>query len=85
MKILKFGSAGCRGCAIMRPIWEEIEKEKPELETVYYEARENMDIARQYNIIQLPSFVFLKDDEVVKVIEGETSKEEIEKIINLST
>ena len=36
MKIIKIGSTWCSGCIVMKPIWEEIEKEI-KLDTKYYD------------------------------------------------
>ena len=37
MKVLKFGAVWCSGCLVMKPIWQEIEKEHPWLKTEYYD------------------------------------------------
>jgi len=33
MKVLKIGAVWCNGCLVMKPRWEELEKENPWLET----------------------------------------------------
>ena len=40
MKVLKFGAIWCKECLVMRPMWGEIEKEIPDLETEYHDADE---------------------------------------------
>ncbi|NCC70988.1 thioredoxin, partial [bacterium] len=37
LKVLKFGAVWCPGCLIMKPRWEEIEKENIWLKTEYYD------------------------------------------------
>ena len=37
MKVLKFGAVWCNGCLVMRPRWQEIEKETPWLTTKYFD------------------------------------------------
>ena len=37
MKVLKFGAVWCPECLVMRPLWEEIEKEIPELKNSLWE------------------------------------------------
>ena len=35
MKVIKIGASWCAGCRVMKPRWEEIEKENPWLETEF--------------------------------------------------
>lgn len=83
MKVLKIGAVWCSGCMIMKPLWEEIEKENPWLKTEYYDYDESDEIAEKYNINdRLPVFIFLdKDENEILRLMGEKSKEEILKII----
>lgn len=66
----------------MRPIWEEIEKEILELKTEYYDADENAEILKKYNVKNIPTFIFLdKSDNEILRLEGMQNKEElIEKV-----
>lgn len=83
MKVLKFGAVWCPGCLIMRPRWEEIEKEYPWLETEYFEFDESKDAVNTYNIMdKLPVFIFLdkKGKEFLR-LEGEISKNKLTELI----
>ena len=47
-------------CLIMKPRWEEIEKENPWLEAQYYDFDQDKEAVQKYNITKdLPIFVFL--------------------------
>ncbi|MCF7906526.1 thioredoxin family protein [Patescibacteria group bacterium] len=83
MKVIKVGAVWCSGCMIMKPLWEEIEKENPWLETEYLDYDENPELAEKYEINdRLPVFIFLdKDNKEILRLTGEKSKEEILKII----
>lgn len=83
MKVLKFGAVWCPGCLVMRPRWQEIEKEHPWLKTEYYDFDKDKEMVGKYNIDKnLPTFVFLdKDDKEFLRLYGERSKEELVKII----
>ena len=82
MKVLKMGAEWCPGCVIMKPRWAEIEKEVPDLETIYYDADENEELLKKYEIKDLPVFIFLdKNEEVLLKMDGEIDKEELLKII----
>lgn len=41
MKVLKIGAVWCNGCLVMRPRWQEIEKENPWLKTEYFDFDED--------------------------------------------
>jgi len=88
MRILKFGAVWCPGCIIMKPIWEEIEAEIPELKTEYFDYDENKEVIEKYNIgDEIPIFIFLdKQGQEFHRIVGQRSKEELIKLVkdNLS-
>jgi len=82
MKVLKFGAIWCRECLVMRPIWEEIEKEISGFKTEYYDADENPEAIKKYKIEDVPVFVFLdKNGQEFFRLEGSQNKDELTKII----
>lgn len=84
MKVIKFGAAWCAGCLIMKPIWQDIEKERAWLETEYYDYDEDREIAEQYKVEErLPAFIFVdKLGQEILRLQGEISKKELDKIID---
>ena len=84
VKVLKFGAIWCSGCLVMRPRWQEIEKENPWLKTEYYDFDKDKGAVSKWGIDKnLPTFVFLdkKGKEFLR-LHGEIAKEELLKIIN---
>lgn len=83
MKILKFGAVWCPGCLIMRPIWQQIEKENPWLVTKYFDFDTDKREVEKYKIDSiLPVFVFIgKDGNELLRLSGEVSKEKILEIM----
>jgi thioredoxin 1 len=83
MKVLKFGAIWCSGCLVMKPIWAEIEKELPSLDTEYYDVDQEKEISKKYDIVDLPTFIFLdkEGNEIHREI-GEIGKETLIEIIN---
>ncbi|MCK4744578.1 thioredoxin family protein [Candidatus Parcubacteria bacterium] len=83
MKVLKFGAVWCPGCIVMKPRWAEIEKEKPWLETEFYDFDQDKEMVEKHQINdELPTFVFLdKDGNELTRVNGEPSKEKLEEII----
>ncbi len=83
MKILKFGAIWCSGCLVMRPRWQEIEKELPWLVTQYFDYDKDREIAEKYKIDKnLQTFIFLnKENKEVSRLHGEFSKKELLRVI----
>ncbi len=84
MKVLKIGAVWCPGCIVMRPRWQEIEKENPWLKTEYYEYDDSPEVVAKYGLKgeNLPVFIFLnKDGEEIKRLIGEVSKKDLLKLI----
>ncbi len=84
MEVLKIGATWCPGCIIMKPRWQEIEKENPWLITEYYDYDEASDIVEKYNLEEgtLPIFIFLdKTGEEFLRKSGEMAKKDLVKII----
>ncbi len=87
MRVLKFGAIWCMECLVMKPMWAEIELEIPELKAEYFDADENPEVLKKYNVKDIPVFVFLdKDEQEILRLEGVQNKEELVDIVkeNLS-
>lgn len=84
MKIIKIGATWCSGCIVMKPIWEEIEKEQELVQEYYdYDIYEDM-LKEKYHIRdKLPIVIIFdkKGNELERII-GETSKEKLLDLIN---
>ncbi len=82
MKILKFGAVWCSDCIIMKPRFEEIEKEFPWLQTEYFDVDEHGDLVKKYKLEDFPAFLFLdKNGNEFKRFYGEVGKKELVKFI----
>lgn len=83
MKVIKVGAVWCPGCLVMRPRWQDIEKDNPWLDTIYYDYDTDQSEIEKYNVGKtLPVFIFLDDheNELVRLI-GEVSKKKIIEVI----
>ncbi len=82
MKILKFGAEWCKECVIMKPMFAEIEKKIPELETEFHEADDSKEIMEKYNVASIPTFIFLdKNSKEIRRLVGLQNKEDLVDII----
>ncbi|MBI2034919.1 MAG: thiol reductase thioredoxin, partial [Candidatus Levybacteria bacterium] len=73
----------CGPCKFMEPLIEDLEKElsgKVTFEKINVD--ENQDKAAKYQVMSIPTYIFLKDDKEVDRIIGATAKENFQKIIS---
>lgn len=83
MKVLKFGAAWCAGCIIMKPRWKDIEAELPWLETEYHDFDGDKAAVEKYNLISLPTFIFLDNEgKEITRLSGEVEKQKLLEVIN---
>ena len=84
MKILKFGAVWCPGCLIMKPRWQEIEREMPWLNTIYFDYDNDKEMVDKWQITNvLPVFIFVdsNNQEIVRLT-GEPSKKKLLSLID---
>lgn len=84
MKILKFNAIWCPGCLIMRPRWNKVINELPEIEITEYDYDSNREEVDLWNIgNKLPVAIIVDDkgSELTRII-GEKSFDDLLKIIN---
>jgi len=67
----------CGPCKMTGPIVEELAKEIKDVKFVKVNVDENPDLASQYNIFSIPTFLIFKDGKVVHQFVGGRSKEGI--------
>lgn len=76
--ILDVFAIWCGPCQQMRPIIEELEREEAE-NYVFAELNvdESRELAIQYGVTSIPTFIFIKDGQVRGKIMGYVSKKEL--------
>lgn len=85
MKVIKIGAVWCAGCLVMKPRWQEIEKEHPWLQTEYLDFDQDEVKIEKLKIKaeRLPVVIFQnqKGQEFLR-LEGEIDKNKLVEIIN---
>jgi len=72
----------CGPCKQMMPIYDELAKElEGKVKLVKLNIDEDRDLAVQYNVSSIPTFVFVKDGKMVAKETGAMSKEDLKKKI----
>ena len=71
MKILQFSADWCGPCKMMKPKLKSFAEEmgdRIDLELINVD--ENAELTAKYEVKNIPTFIFIKDDEVVKRLIG---------------
>ncbi|MCD6513124.1 MAG: thioredoxin [Thermoplasmata archaeon] len=76
-----FWAPWCKPCVVIEQIFKELEKEMEGVAFAKLNTDENLDIARSFNILSLPTIIVFVDGEIAKRSVGSKSKEEIQDMI----
>lgn len=81
MKILHFTAEWCGPCQMMKPMINKVLTEYPDIEYVPIDIDENNQIAVDYQIMSLPTFiVFQNEEQTARFSGGMTKSKFIESI-----
>ena len=80
--LVDFWAPWCGPCRMMGPIVDEISEENLELKVCKVNVDENQDLAMKYNIMNVPTLLFIKNKKIIKSSIGFCSKSELNNIIN---
>lgn len=80
-----FYAEWCGPCKMTGPILEEIAKETPNIKFVKVDVDSNSDLATQYSVFSIPTFIIFKDGQPINQFVGALSKETFLEEIKKST
>ncbi len=78
--ILDFWASWCGPCRMMSPIIDEIANENKELKVCKVNVDEEQELAKQFNIMSIPTIVVMKDGKVINQVVGVVDKSEVLKM-----
>ncbi|MFA6522512.1 MAG: thioredoxin [Patescibacteria group bacterium] len=73
--LVDFWAPWCGPCQVMGPLVEELEAEMSEAVFGKVNVDEQPDLARQFNILSIPTFLIFKGGQVLEQFSGSMSKE----------
>jgi thioredoxin 1 len=83
VSILYFSAVWCGPCKMLKPIMEEISKEMSDnIDIHYIDLNDNIELAGKYQIMSVPSLLFIKEGEIKNKIVGLQTKTNIVNVIN---
>ena len=75
--LVDFWAVWCGPCQMMAPILHELEAEMPDVQIGKVNVDEQMDLARQFRVVSIPTLIIYKIGQEVQRMVGVTSKEEL--------
>lgn len=79
--LLYFTAEWCNPCKRTRPIVEELERDGV-INVTYVDVDDNIDLAKTYQILAIPTFILIENNEEVKRMNGAKTKEQFEEFLN---
>ena len=75
--LVDFWAVWCGPCQMMAPILHELEAEMPDVQIGKVNVDEQMDLARQFRVVSIPTLIIFKNGQEVQRMVSVTSKEEL--------
>ena len=75
--LVDFWAVWCGPCQMMAPILHELETEMPDVQIGKVNVDEQMDLAREFRVVSIPTLIIFKNGQEVQRMVGVTSKEEL--------
>lgn len=75
--LLDFWASWCGPCRMVAPGVEEIAKEHPDIKVGKVNVDEQPELARQFNIMSIPTLVVMKNGKIVNQAVGARPKQQI--------
>lgn len=80
--LLDFWAVWCGPCRMVSPIVDEIAEERKDIKVGKVNVDDQMELARVFKIVNIPTLLVIKDGEVVKTQIGAVPKEKLLELLD---
>ncbi|WP_405319931.1 thioredoxin [Frisingicoccus sp.] len=78
--LVDFFATWCGPCKMVSPIVDQIAAERPDIKVCKLDVDKNMDLARQFQVMSVPTLVAMKDGQIINKTVGAMPKSAIIKM-----
>lgn len=80
--VLKFSANFCLPCQQLKPIFDEVIQDIPDIKVVEIDVEEHPDVASDYKVKSIPTIIIVDEDEtIISMKSGFMNKNELERFI----
>lgn len=80
--VIKFSMQFCQPCKQLKPIFDDVVKDIPDIKVVEIDVEEHPDIASNYKVKSIPTIIIVDEDEtIISMKSGFMNKNELERFI----
>ena len=79
--LVDFWAAWCGPCQMMGPVVEELAQENPDVKVCKLNVDEQMELAKEYRVMSIPTFLVFKNGKMTGRTLGVQQKEELLELI----
>lgn len=80
--LIDFFATWCGPCKMVSPVVDEIANERPDIKVCKLDVDKNMDLARAFQVMSVPTLIAMKNGELVNKTIGAVSKAAILKMFD---
>ena len=80
--LIDFFATWCGPCKMVSPVVDEIANERPDIKVCKLDVDRNLDLARNFQVMSVPTLVAMKNGEIVNKIIGAMPKAQILKMFD---
>lgn len=80
--LIDFFATWCGPCKMVSPVVDEIANERPDIKVCKLDVDKNLDLARTFQVMSVPTLVAMKNGEIINKIIGAMPKAQILKMFD---